>query len=51
MTHLEKFGGCLCGAVRYKITGPAKSVEHCHCSHCRKAHGALYASGALYNSD
>ena len=33
-------GGCLCGAVRYRITGEALGVEYCHCSMCRKAAGA-----------
>jgi len=35
-------GGCLCGAVRYKLTAPAHDVYHCHCSICRKLQGALY---------
>ncbi|MFQ5775190.1 MAG: GFA family protein [Kiloniellaceae bacterium] len=33
-------GGCLCGAVRYRIDGPIDSVVHCHCSMCRRASGA-----------
>ena len=32
-------GGCLCGAVRYRIDGPARDVIVCHCSVCRRAHG------------
>jgi len=28
-------GGCLCGAVRYEITGPFVSAGYCHCSHCQ----------------
>lgn len=43
-------GGCLCGKVRYQLLAPAKVVEHCHCSQCRRAHGALYASGGLFNT-
>ncbi len=37
-------GGCQCGAVRYTLAGPFREVMHCHCSMCRKAHGALFAS-------
>ncbi len=37
-------GGCQCGAVRYEISGPLENVAHCHCSMCRKLHGALFAS-------
>ena len=33
-------GGCLCGNVRYRITGPFDSVAHCHCTMCRRASGA-----------
>lgn len=43
-------GGCLCGAIRYQLLAPAKCIEHCHCSKCRRAHGALYASGGLYDT-
>ena len=39
-------GGCQCGGVRYRITAPALEVNHCHCSICRKVHGALFASFA-----
>lgn len=34
-------GGCLCGAIRYRISGPIESVAHCHCSMCRRASGAV----------
>ncbi|MEG1627488.1 GFA family protein [Pseudomonas sp.] len=37
-------GSCLCAAVRYALTQPPKAVSHCHCSQCRKGHGALFAS-------
>ncbi|MEM7120077.1 MAG: GFA family protein [Pseudomonadota bacterium] len=42
-------GSCLCGAVRWQIDGALNDMSHCHCSMCRKAHGApfaTYASGA-----
>jgi hypothetical protein len=37
-------GGCLCGAVRYEVTGEAKRFYHCHCSRCRRATGTGHAS-------
>ena len=37
-------GGCLCGAVRYEVCGEPRSMTHCHCSMCRKAHGAAFAT-------
>jgi hypothetical protein len=36
-------GGCLCGAVRYQITGALRGVVHCHCSKCRRFHGNFSA--------
>ena len=33
-------GGCLCGGVRYEITGPFLRAGHCHCSRCRRHSGA-----------
>ena len=39
-------GSCLCGEVRYEIAGGLHSITHCHCSMCRKAHGAAFASYA-----
>ena len=32
-------GGCLCGAVRFEVTGPFLRAGHCHCSRCRKHSG------------
>jgi len=39
-------GSCLCGAVQYRIDAPLGIVEHCHCSMCRKAHGAAFSTSA-----
>jgi hypothetical protein len=32
-------GGCLCGEVRYVVTGPALFVSQCCCKDCQKATG------------
>ncbi len=39
-------GSCLCGGVRYRINGPLFEARNCHCSICRKAHGAAFRSRA-----
>ena len=39
-------GSCLCGGVRFEITGPLIRVLNCHCSRCRKQHGAAFRSRA-----
>jgi hypothetical protein len=33
-------GGCLCGAIRYRIGLPARFTSICHCRTCRRAAGA-----------
>lgn len=33
-------GGCLCGAVRFEVTGPFRRAGWCHCERCRKHSGA-----------
>lgn len=33
-------GGCLCGGVRYEITGSVSNPCFCHCASCRRATGA-----------
>lgn len=40
----ELHGGCLCGAVRYTVSGQPQSFYHCHCQRCRKASGTGHAS-------
>lgn len=37
-------GSCLCGAVQFAIAPPYAWFANCHCSMCRKHHGALYSS-------
>jgi hypothetical protein len=37
--QLSFSGGCQCGAVRYKLTGPLDKASICHCRMCQKAFG------------
>jgi hypothetical protein len=37
-------GSCLCGGVKYEISGPLLRAMHCHCSMCRKVQGAAFRS-------
>lgn len=39
-------GSCLCGAVRFRAELPTKWVAHCHCTRCRRAHGAPFVTWA-----
>ena len=50
-TDLPIKGGCLCGKVRYEIAEPLLGADHCHCSMCRRQHGAAFSTYGDLNSD
>ncbi len=37
-------GSCLCGAVQFSVDDGGSNMTHCHCSMCRRLHGALFAT-------
>lgn len=37
-------GSCLCGSVSFSVTGFSKQAANCHCSMCRKFHGAAFGT-------
>ena len=39
-------GHCECNRVRYEVNGDIEDFSHCHCSQCRRLHGAAFASFA-----
>ena len=41
-------GACLCGAVQFAVPEDTLWVAHCHCSLCRRAHGAGFVTWAGY---
>jgi hypothetical protein len=43
---MTRSGGCLCGAVRYDVEGPMRSVIGCHCQQCRRTSGHHVAATA-----
>jgi len=43
-------GGCLCGAVSYRLTGPApRFMFFCHCSRCRKLSGTVHCANVFFS--
>jgi hypothetical protein len=42
-------GSCLCGGVRFEVTGGFESFFLCHCQHCRKDTGSAHAAN-LFSS-
>lgn len=41
-------GSCLCGQVRYNLTGAPTTVATCHCSICRRSVGAAGVAWACF---
>ncbi len=39
-------GSCLCGLVKFEISGKLYTPLNCHCSMCRKAHASAFRSRA-----
>ena len=44
-------GSCLCGAIQYQLSEKPGWAHHCHCSRCRKAGGAAFATNAFVPLD
>ena len=44
-------GSCLCGAVKYEIAGELAPIQLCHCSMCRRASGAGFATNMPIRAD
>lgn len=44
-------GGCMCGAVRYEVSGEPFAVTHCHCLSCRKHNGGPVVTLAGFTKD
>jgi hypothetical protein len=39
-------GGCLCGGVRFRVTGKLGPAGYCHCKQCQRASGSAFAANA-----
>ena len=46
MADTPYVGSCLCGAVQYQVDQIESEMAHCHCTMCRKFHGAGFATYA-----
>jgi hypothetical protein len=51
MTHLIHEGGCLCGAVRYQLTGAPRSSNVCYCTQCQRQSGGAMPAFVAYPLD
>lgn len=44
-------GHCECNRVQFEVDGDILDFSHCHCSQCRRLHGAAYATFAGVTRD
>lgn len=44
-------GGCLCGAVRFELTGTPYLTAYCHCRMCQRTSGSIVTSWADFKED
>ncbi|MCW8944736.1 MAG: GFA family protein [Sedimenticola sp.] len=53
MSKKETYHGhCLCGAVKYEVDKIGEKMGHCHCTMCRRFHGAAFATfGEAHRDD
>jgi hypothetical protein len=42
-------GGCMCGAVRYRISSPPIATGLCHCDRCRPQSGSAFSTIVIIN--
>jgi hypothetical protein len=42
-------GGCLCGAIRFRVSAPPLALSRCHCRSCRLAAGAPAVAWAIFS--
>ncbi len=40
----QYFGSCLCGKVKFELSGEFQSFFLCHCTRCQKDSGSLHAA-------
>ena len=51
MSEAAVEGGCRCGAVRYRLRGPALFTLQCHCADCRRSAGGPVQTWISYLKD
>ena len=44
-------GGCLCGDIRYEVTGSPQRVFICHCTDCQQQSGSAFGMSLVVNEE
>jgi|TARA_B110000914_G_C15223682_1_gene336284 hypothetical protein len=48
---LEHKGGCLCGCIRYIVSGEPEIAAVCHCRYCQLRSGSAFGSLAYFKDE
>ncbi|HWF55484.1 MAG TPA: GFA family protein [Solirubrobacteraceae bacterium] len=51
MTAPTLTGGCLCGAVRFELSSPARAASYCHCTRCQRRTGTGSSANATVDGN
>jgi hypothetical protein len=44
-------GGCVCGAVRYRVKGAPIRTSVCHCTFCQRRTGSAFGIGVYFKQE
>jgi hypothetical protein len=47
----SRHGSCLCGRVRYSVSGEPKRVGICHCTDCRQESGSAFTYFGVWEAE
>jgi len=45
----QRTGGCVCGSVRYSISGEPKRITICHCLWCQRRTGSAFGVEVVFD--
>jgi hypothetical protein len=48
---MQRTGGCMCGAVRFKAAGEPSRVTICHCAWCQRRTGTAFGTEVVFSGD
>jgi hypothetical protein len=44
------YGSCLCGSIKYTLSGAPSTTVLCHCISCKKSSGSAFKANGFYQA-